>query len=103
MCRSHAPHAFLEWAAIVDGEVSLAQFVVVYTVEALDWAVAHDPAVFLLVGTFIGMFFSGVVREATDVVADVLSRALTLLHCVGEDVIAGILLEGDEFACKAYS
>ena len=102
MSQSHAPHAFLEQAAIIDGEVSLAQLVVVHTVEALDWAIAHDPAVLLLVGTLVGVFFGCVVGEAADVAANIFGQALTLLHHMGEDMAAGTLLEGDEFTREAH-
>ena len=103
MARSHALHALLEWAAIIDGEVTLAQLPVVDAVEALDGAVAEDPAVLPLVGALVGMFLGHVVGEATDVAADVFGRALALFHRVGECVAAGALSEGDELAREAHS
>ena len=83
--------------------MSLAWLVVVYTVEALDWAVTHDPAVFHLVGALVGMLLGSVIGEATDVAADILGWALALLHRMGEDVVAGALSEGDKFAREAHS
>ena len=82
--------------------MSLAWLVVVYTVEALDRAVTHDPAVFLLVGALVGVLLGGVIGEATDVAADILGWAPALLCRMGEDVAAGALLEGDKFAHEAH-
>ena len=103
MTQSCAPHTLLEWAAIVNGEVTLAWLPVIDTVEALNRAVAEDPAVLSLVGTLVGVFLGGVVWEAADVTADILGWALTFVRRVGEDVTAGALSEGDELAHEAYS
>ena len=89
MARSHAPHALLEQAAIVNGKVALAQLPVIDAVEALDGAVIEDPTVLPLVGALVCVLFRGVVGEAADVAVDIFSRAFALLRHVGEDVAAG--------------
>ena len=71
-------------------------------VDALDWAFAEDPTMFLFVRALVGVFFGGVVGYSTDMAADVLSRSLALLRCMGEYVAAGTLFERDEFAGEAH-
>ena len=48
------------------------------------------------------MLLGSVVGEAADVTVDIFSQALTFLCCVGENVTAGTLLEGNEFACETH-
>ena len=88
---------------VINGKVSLPRFVVVDTMEALDWAVIHDPTVLFLVSALIGVLLCSVIGEATDVAVDVFGQVFALLRHVGEDVATGTLSKGDEFAHKAYS
>ena len=82
MGRSRASHVLLERAVVVDSEVTLARLAVIGAVDALDGAVAEDPAVFLLVGAFGSVFLGGVVGDPTDVAADVVGGAPAFLRRV---------------------
>jgi hypothetical protein len=74
-------HVFLQWAVVVDREVSFPRLASIDAVEAPNWAVAEETAaVFFLIGAVVGMVLCGVFGDAADVAADRVGGALALFH-----------------------
>ena len=75
-------HIFLQRAHLVNGEVSCAWAVSIYTIKAFLGAVAKEPPMSPYIGAFGTMIRCGVTGLTADVAADIVSRAAAFVSCM---------------------